>query len=275
MKKSAGRRSLAWSLAVALLLVQTEAYCAGKLAYGTRAGMQVTIVSMEGIDTGRAIIRTQHTKEDATQFCAEYRGAVTDKCIQDELARRLSDEVTGNCDTGIFSNFFGYRKQFLGPNTRDNRTDYLVKDLVSGEIANGSTASGYDVDLRIFKALCPQKAPFRFDPQTGIIVKPETPSVSTYLGNWYVQNRSACNDKPGQSAEMVAYTKDRMIAPELSCKVLQATSRGIATELDLLCNGEGQRGVRQKEVVQVVNGRLEVTYVANGRKSTDKYLRCP
>ena len=97
----------------------------------------------------------------------------------------------------------------------------------------------------------------------------------SYIGNWYVSNLSACKDKPGESAEMITYTRDRTRDPELSCKVLRTTPRGAATELDLLCNGEGQRGIRRKELVEVINGHLEVTYVANGRKSTDKYLRCP
>lgn len=97
----------------------------------------------------------------------------------------------------------------------------------------------------------------------------------TFFGNWYVQNISACKNKPGQSEELVTYTQDRTIGPEMSCKILRATPQGFATELDLLCNGEGERGIRQKEVVQVVNGRLQVSYLANGRKMTDIYLRCP
>ena len=177
---------------------QSEAYSAGKLAYGSRAGMQVTVVSMEGLDTARAIIRTQHTKEDATKFCDEYRNDVSDKCIQEELERRLSDEITANCDTGFFTNFFGYKIQFLGPNTQNAKTDYLLKSLATGEIADGSTASGYDVNLRIFKALCPTKAPVQFDPKTGAVVAPVS-----YIGNWYVQDRKECNYKPGESAEML------------------------------------------------------------------------
>jgi hypothetical protein len=101
------------------------------------------------------------------------------------------------------------------------------------------------------------------------------PPTVSFIGNWYVQNPKACKDKPGESAELVTYTRDRTMGPEMSCKILRATLRGAATELDLLCNGEGERGVRQKELVQVVNGHLEVSYVVNGRKSTDKYLRCP
>jgi hypothetical protein len=247
------------------------AFAAGKLYYGTRAGMEVTVISMEGLDTPRAIIRTQHTKEDAIKFCQEYIGAVSDKCIQDALAVRLSDEITANCDTGIFSNFFGYKIHFLGLNRRDTRTEYLLKNLATGDFADGSTASGYSTDLQIFKALCPRKAPYQFDQRTGAVIAPS----ASYIGNWYVSNSSVCKDRPGESSELVTYTRDRTMSPEMSCKVLRTTPRGAATELDLLCNGEGERGFRQKELVQVTNGHLEVSYVANGRKSIDKYLRCP
>jgi hypothetical protein len=55
--------------------------------------MQVTVVSMFGLDTSNAIIRTQHAREDAIEFCREYIGEVSEKCIKDELATRLNDTV--------------------------------------------------------------------------------------------------------------------------------------------------------------------------------------
>jgi hypothetical protein len=69
---------------------------------------------------------------------------------------------------------------------------------------------------------------------------------SSYIGDWYVQNRSVCKDRFGQSSEMVTYTKDRTLGPEISCKIVRARPHGTGTELDLLCNGEGELGIRQK-----------------------------
>jgi hypothetical protein len=60
-------------------------------------------------------------------------------------------------------------------------------------------------------------------------------------------NRSVWSDKPGQSSEMVTYKKDRTFSPETSCKILRADARGAATELELLCDGEGQRKIRQRK----------------------------
>jgi hypothetical protein len=69
---------------------------------------------MSGINVDRATIKTKHIKEDAAGFCRDYIGKVTAKCIQDELATKLNDEITGNCATGRFTNFFGEDQQYLG-----------------------------------------------------------------------------------------------------------------------------------------------------------------
>lgn len=39
------------------------AFASGKISYGSRAGMTVTVESMQGLDTARAVIRTKHTRE--------------------------------------------------------------------------------------------------------------------------------------------------------------------------------------------------------------------
>jgi hypothetical protein len=96
-----------------------------------------------------------------------------------------------------------------------------------------------------------------------------------YVGTWFVENRAECRKKVGDSAELIAYTPSRVIGPEINCKVLQVTKKGSGTELSLLCDGEGVRSIRQKEIVEVNNGRLKVTSIQNGRPSTDSYLRCP
>jgi hypothetical protein len=108
----------------------------------------------------------------------------------------------------------------------------------------------------------------------GCLDKP-IPPQSTYIGNWYVENPKACKDKPGQSAELVTYTANQIMEPESTCKIVKVTPIGSSTELLLLCNGEGETGVRQKQIVEVVGGKLHVTYIVSGRRMTDTYSRCP
>jgi hypothetical protein len=146
-------------LASLCLAFVTPALAAGKMYYGSRAGMIVTVVSMSGIGSERAAIHTKHTKEDATAYCKEYLLKVTAACIKEELGARLSDQVTANCKTGQFTDFRGGEYQFLGKNSdQDSQAEYGIKNIATGEIADGSSASGYDVNIDIFKALCPLKA---------------------------------------------------------------------------------------------------------------------
>lgn len=145
-----------------LILPSGEALAAGKIFYGSRAGMTVTVIAKAGIDGPNASIRTKHTKEDAIGFCREYVGKVTKKCVQEELATVLSDEIKGNCATGKFTNFFGEDHQFLGE-IKSGKDDFMakygIKRLATGEVADGSSASGYSTNMAVFRALCPSRAP--------------------------------------------------------------------------------------------------------------------
>lgn len=94
----------------------SPALAAGKIYYGSRAGMQVTVVSIGGLDTAKAVIRTKHTREDAAAFCREYVGKVTPDCVREELQTPLNDEISADCVRGTFVDFRGNRYRFGGPN---------------------------------------------------------------------------------------------------------------------------------------------------------------
>lgn len=151
--------------AVALLSAVSNVNAAGKIGYGSRVGMQVTVISMSGLDTSNAVIKTQHTREDAIEFCREYIGEVSEKCIKDELATRLNDAVFANCSSGTFTNFWGDRIQFKGRNQRKGEfgPKYIIRNTQTGEFADGSSASNYGTNMAIFEALCPRTAPNDFN----------------------------------------------------------------------------------------------------------------
>jgi hypothetical protein len=136
-------------------------FASGKIGYGSRVGMTVTVVSLEGLDTATAVIRKKHTRDYAIVFCRDYAQDKSDKCIDDELAIPLNDAIYGNCKTGLFTDSSGNRYRFEG--RRKGRSDfqskYAMRDLSTGEIADGSSASGYPTNMGIFKALCPRTAP--------------------------------------------------------------------------------------------------------------------
>ena len=118
---------LAWTVA-------NPAIASGTIGYGSRAGMEVSVVSVEGLNTSHAIIRTKHTRENAIAFCRDYVGRITEECIRKELAVPLNDVITGDCTTGEFSDFYGSRYRFLGPNRKSAdfaMAKYAILDLTT------------------------------------------------------------------------------------------------------------------------------------------------
>ena len=143
-----------------LMLVATPVCAAGTIGYGSRAGMEVDVVSMSGLDSDHAVIHTHHSRSNAIAFCRDYVQKVTPGCIRDELATRLNDDIIANCKTGEFVDFRGHRYRFSGPSKdKDAIAKYRITDLETGEDADGSEASGYPTNAGIFGALCPRHAP--------------------------------------------------------------------------------------------------------------------
>jgi hypothetical protein len=139
-----------------------SAFASGKIYYGSRAGMTDTVESMVDLDTGHAVIQTKHTRGDAIGFCREYVQKVTPNCIKEELDILLNDKITANCPKGEFVDFGGRRYRFEGRVRRPSANmmaKYVIRDLATGEIADGSSASGYPTNMQIFRALCPRAAP--------------------------------------------------------------------------------------------------------------------
>jgi hypothetical protein len=136
---------------------------AGSIVYsGSRVGMYNDIVSRRGIDTESATIFTKPSKDGAVQFCREYSRNYSSKCINEQIGDNATHSISANCPLKTFADFNGNHFAFLGANktkSDDIMAEYSIKDLSSGEILDGSSASGYDVRLDIFKHLCPSAVP--------------------------------------------------------------------------------------------------------------------
>jgi hypothetical protein len=145
----------------ACLLAITGAAHAETLYYGSRAGMEVTVVKKSNIGSTHAKIQVRHTRENAIAFCRDYVQNVTPQCIEEELKVPLANEIAANCKTGKFTSVAGDGYQFLGPNPNYDptglSTEYLLVETGGQQPLDGSSASGYDVALDQFKALCPNR----------------------------------------------------------------------------------------------------------------------
>jgi hypothetical protein len=156
----------AGAIAAGTLLSLTTGLSAAqtKIPYGSRAGMSATVLSMEGLDTEHAVIRVEHTRQDAEDYSISYVGALTPECVQRTLATvSVADRVTADCRSGEFTDLHGDRYRFEGPargvDRKEIRAKYTLRHLPSGEIADGSSASGYRTSMMVLRALCPQSAP--------------------------------------------------------------------------------------------------------------------
>ena len=127
------------------------------LAYGERAGMEVTIVEKSGIGTAHAKILTKHIRQNAIGYCRDYVGKVTEACIAKELKTPLHLEITANCKTGAFVTLYDAQMLFKGRNSDGGAADYLITDVESGRTLDGSGASSYGSTIDQFHALCPSR----------------------------------------------------------------------------------------------------------------------
>lgn len=128
---------------------------ADQLFYGSRAGMQVTVAATTGIGSSKAEIAVVHTARNAAAFCRDYVGAVTAQCVTDALKTDLSPTIAGDCLTGEFIALDGALYTYLDGYAGE-KTARRILSQRDKRVLDGSSASGYDVVLGQFEALCPQ-----------------------------------------------------------------------------------------------------------------------
>ena len=88
------------------------------------------------------------------------RGYASDyslKCIND-VSKPVQSTIMANCPDRRFKSFGTEEYVFLGKNKDTNSeifSDYIIKKIKTNEILDGSTATGYEIQLGVFEALCP------------------------------------------------------------------------------------------------------------------------
>lgn len=126
--------------------------------YGSRAGMQLTTVSKEGIGSAHAVIWLKHTPNDAKAFCVEYEQDNSMACVERTMAEvKVADHVSANCINLIWTDMYGKTYEFIGPAKKSDSisAEYSIVNAKTDKILDGTSASGYGVQLTIFQQLCP------------------------------------------------------------------------------------------------------------------------
>jgi len=232
--------------------------------------MSVTIIEMEGINTERAIIWVQHTRENAREHCTDYRGDPSEACVDNVLREtRISNSIKGNCRTGQFVSLDGDNIQFAGVNYDYDAIQFSPEYRLfrKGErtFLDGSMASQYDVNLTQFGALCPET-----------ISKAEMAFASRprYVGRWFLDKKEVCNGAPGETEGLLVYKASESIGLENGCRIRITSAKGQRYELLAICDGEGFRSTT-RELLEVSNDRLERTAFDGKKTYKNSYTRCP
>lgn len=129
-------------------------------------GIQATIVAVSGIDTDNAIAIGQVQNSNLREYCSRDSGGITTKyggkLSFDQCVAKFTSEVGGK---KFSSSANCYRKTIQthsGPTYKLVSTDmsygyplYVWRDVSSGNILDGSSASGAPVVDLTYEMLCP------------------------------------------------------------------------------------------------------------------------
>lgn len=261
------------SFALAILLgaaVPVACEAAGQIPYGTRAGMSVAIRQMDGIDTERAAIKVEHTRENAKEFCVDYAQDSSESCIVRTLREvRINDTLKGNCRSGQFVNLRGVHMSFTGANLDHDAVPYSPEYRISKEgeraFLDGSSASGYPVDLEQFKALCPAKYA---QARTEFETRPK------YIGRWYTGDKKVCREPDGAGEGLLTFKAREFIALETVCKFTNVRVAGERYEISMRCASEGAVST-DRVTLEATQRRLVRTFMVGRKQMTFAYDRCP
>ncbi|MGY3413503.1 hypothetical protein ACVWZV_009670 [Bradyrhizobium sp. GM5.1] len=247
-----------------------QCLAAGKLSYGSRTGMTVTIIEMSGIDTAKAIIKTQHTREDARLFCTDYLGRPGDECIDKVLSEiKISDSIRGDCNSGQFVNLSGQSMLFAGPNLDYDAVqfspEYKIFRKGDKTILDGSSASGYGVNLEQYGTLCPSK----FNDANRLFA-----NRPKYVGRWYFGSSKVCGKGEGEESLLVYKTRE-FVAVDTYCVIKGVRVNGSRYHLTMTCNAEGESIGVERQTVEVSENKMQRSVMVEGKPTTFTYIRCP
>ena len=146
------------ALAFAFVVMSTGKHAAAEeILYGSRAGMAVTVTEKSGIGTAKAVIKVKHLPQNAKAFCVEYELDNSMECVRRTMnAVKTRGKVTANCVKRAWIDVHGNKYSFHGVNfTSELGLEYIIKEDNTGNVLDGSMASGYFLELDTFQALCP------------------------------------------------------------------------------------------------------------------------
>jgi len=99
-----------------------------------------------------------------------------------------------------------------------------------------------------------------------------------WVGRWYFGAANVCRAKPerGRGGEqgLRVYTASMAWGYDSKCAIKKVTPRGAGVDVVQSCRGEGEEWT-ETEYLEVVDGKLKLTTVVEGKRKTYTFNRCP
>jgi hypothetical protein len=138
---------------------------------------------------------------------------------------------------------------------------------------NGKPATRFEYDRVTFFMASDDLNEF-LDYKLAAAPTPQVVRTNFWIGRWYSDHVRVCRGRPGETEGLLTFTAKEFIGLENSCRITRVVPKGSAAELTLRCSGEGMTST-DREVVEVVDGKLRRTVVVDGKPETFSYSRCP
>jgi hypothetical protein len=94
-----------------------------------------------------------------------------------------------------------------------------------------------------------------------------------WVGKWTDASQNLCKGEPGQTEGLLVYSTKVVIGLENRCEVKRLKQVGPGVELSMTCYGEGMKS-DEREILNVVNGKLVRTVVIDGKTRSFSYELC-
>lgn len=139
------------------------------LPYGSRVGMEMTVIERHALGSKSARITLEHTRENALSFCEQYSNTSSEECIQSTIEDTGAQvRLLANCETGEFfwRGAYAVNHRYKGRKTAaQSPADgpvglYLIERQDTGDrwtMLGNCTACGYVEALVAFAELCPNR----------------------------------------------------------------------------------------------------------------------
>jgi hypothetical protein len=131
-----------------------------EVSVGSKCGDSVEITKISGIDTLQAEFEGKINKKIAEEACScnapggELKGRRLDMCVRDELHNAKIFKAKADCIEGMITDSNGYKRKLTG-RIRGGSPELI--DVVSRQIVETMSASGYTVTLSQLSVLCPSR----------------------------------------------------------------------------------------------------------------------